>query len=126
MALRHGAGTISLVAGRDADDLVIVVSDQGPGFPRGFADRAFDRFARAETGRTSSGTGLGLAITRAVVEAHGGTVSAAAGSGAPVRVFVVRCVLPGAAARAERSRGTRDERYGETSCNCEIHHFHAL
>ena len=89
-ALRHGAGTIAMRAGRDAGELVIVVSDEGPGFPPGFADRAFDRFARAETGRTSSGTGLGLAITKAVVEAHGGTVSAAAGSGAPVTVRIPR------------------------------------
>lgn len=86
--LGHGAGTVLLEATRDDGDLAIAVSDRGAGFPPGFADHAFDRFARAEAGRTSSGTGLGLAIVRAVIEAHGGTVSAAAGSGAKVTVRI--------------------------------------
>lgn len=88
--LRHGAGTILLSAYREDGELVIAVSDEGPGFPPGFCDQAFARFARAEAGRTSPGTGLGLAIVKAVVEAHGGTVAAGAapGGGAIVTVRI--------------------------------------
>ena len=51
--------------------------DEGPGFPPGFADRAFERFSRADEARTGGGAGLGLAIVAAVARAHGGRVSAA-------------------------------------------------
>ena len=48
------------------------VSDDGPGFPAGSLDRAFDRFYRADPARTGPGTGLGLSIVRALARAHGG------------------------------------------------------
>ena len=51
-----------------------------------FAERAFERFSRAEESRTSSGAGLGLAIVAAVAEAHSG--SATVGEGAVVSVRV--------------------------------------
>ena len=74
-ALRHGAGTVRLTAA-PLDGLVeLHVIDAGPGFPAGFAKRAFERFARAEESRSSGGAGLGLAIVAAVAEAHGGTAS---------------------------------------------------
>ncbi len=49
------------------------VSDEGPGFPPDFVPTAFDRFTRAESGRTTPGTGLGLAIVAAIAAAHGGS-----------------------------------------------------
>lgn len=73
-ALRHGKGEVT-VSGRVEGTLVIfVVTDEGDGFPGGFAEEAFERFARAEGGRTTAGHGLGLAIVKAAAEAHGGTV----------------------------------------------------
>jgi signal transduction histidine kinase len=48
------------------------VSDDGPGFPAGSLERAFDRFFRADPARTGPGTGLGLSIVRALARAHGG------------------------------------------------------
>lgn len=71
-ALRHGEGTIRLTAERDGEDLRLAVRDDGAGFPRDFAPKAFERFTRAESGRTSPGTGLGLAIVAAIAEGHGG------------------------------------------------------
>ena len=54
----------------------IVVRDRGPGFARGFAERAFEPFVRGDSSRSrptaGAGYGLGLAIVRRVVEAHGG------------------------------------------------------
>lgn len=49
------------------------VSDDGPGIPREYAERIFDRFYRVE-GPHASGSGLGLAIARELAERMGGTV----------------------------------------------------
>lgn len=79
-ALQHsaGPGTVAVAAEPTGSGVVISVSDEGSGFPEGFAERAFDPFARSDFGRdrASGGTGLGLAIVKGVVTAHGGRVSA--------------------------------------------------
>lgn len=84
-ALRYGAGTITVTAEQLGDRTRLVVGDEGPGFPDGFVEKAFDRFSRAESSRTSGGTGLGLALVRAVAEAHGGTATV---RGAEVSLYV--------------------------------------
>jgi signal transduction histidine kinase len=53
----------------------VTVSDTGTGIPACALPRIFDRFARADWVSRPGSSGLGLAIVRAVVEAHGGTVS---------------------------------------------------
>jgi len=54
----------------------VVVRDRGPGFPEGFAERAFEPFVRGDAARArpedGAGYGLGLAIVKRIVEAHGG------------------------------------------------------
>lgn len=77
---RPGAGANGTVAFR--------VSDDGPGFPPGALERAFDRFYRADPARSGPGTGLGLSIVRALARAHGGEAVAEnlAPSGARVTV----------------------------------------
>lgn len=91
-ALRHGDGGIELCGRGTGRGLELTVGDAGPGFPEEFAGRAFDRFSRAETSRTTAGTGLGLAIVRAIAEAHDGCAEIAPGPGATVRI-----VIPGPA-----------------------------
>jgi two-component system, OmpR family, sensor kinase len=77
-ALRHGAAPVELSA-EDGDGHVrIAVRDHGPGFPPGFQERAFERFARPDAGRGGGGAGLGLAIVDAIVRAHGGSAAIAA------------------------------------------------
>lgn len=79
-AVRHApdGGSVSITVTRTDGFLTIEVSDDGPGFPDDFLDKAFEPFARVDSGRarTSGGAGLGLAIVKAVVHSHGGTVTA--------------------------------------------------
>lgn len=81
-ALRHGGEKISLAAKGGDGRLEITVADDGPGFPGGFADQAFERFSQADSGRGGSGTGLGLAIVRAIARAHDGD-AVIVGDGSP-------------------------------------------
>ncbi len=65
-------GHIWLEARGSADWITLLVSDDGPGFPPGETDRAFDRFYRGDPARSGPGSGLGLAIVRELARAHGG------------------------------------------------------
>lgn len=88
-ALRHGDGDIVLRSRRAGTGVELEVSDRGPGFEPGIADRAFERFARGDRARTRGGTGLGMAIVRAVAEAHGGRAEIVpGGEGATVRIWL--------------------------------------
>jgi signal transduction histidine kinase len=74
-AIRHGSGRVLLTARRDGDAVVLGVADEGSGFPPEFAERAFERFSRADEARSAGGAGLGLAIVDAVARAHAGSAS---------------------------------------------------
>jgi PAS domain S-box-containing protein len=57
------------------EHIVVCIQDQGSGIPPGDIPHIFDRFYRAgETARTIKGAGLGLYLTRAILEAHGGSI----------------------------------------------------
>ena len=58
--------------------LAISVADSGPGIAPEHLEHVFERFYRVDEGRSRDrgGSGLGLAIARAIVEAHGGSISA--------------------------------------------------
>jgi two-component system OmpR family sensor kinase len=80
------------------DRLEICVSDTGPGVPADQLENIFERFHRVDGSRSRDrgGSGLGLAIARAIVEAHGGTITAESetGHGATFRI-----TLPGFTAK---------------------------
>ncbi len=78
-ALRYTpqGGTVTLDTRREDGRALISVSDTGPGIAPQDLPHVFERFYRADAARSraSGGSGLGLAIVRALVEAHGGSVS---------------------------------------------------
>ncbi len=55
----------------------IAVADDGPGIRAGQEEAIFEKFTRGARESAVSGVGLGLAICKAIVEAHGGTISVA-------------------------------------------------
>jgi two-component system, OmpR family, sensor kinase len=75
-------------AARPRSAAVLEVTDYGPGLTREQAERAFERFYRADQARTSGGSGLGLAIVASLVAAHGGAVwvESIPGAGATFRI----------------------------------------
>lgn len=100
-ALDHAGSRVTVDVATDRDDVVLSVSDDGPGFGDGLQDRAFDRFAtaRADGGATvrERHYGLGLALVSEVVDRHRGRVNAVDREGGGAEV-VVR--LPKDAARS--------------------------
>lgn len=79
-------GKVTIRAERDKDDLVITVSDNGPGIPKEIEHRLFQSFV---TSGKKGGTGLGLAIVKKIIEEHDGAVrvrSSAKGASFEIRL----------------------------------------
>jgi signal transduction histidine kinase/CHASE3 domain sensor protein len=83
-------GRVTVRAFVDGGHAVVEVEDDGIGIPEAEQDRLFQRFFRSSiaTEQAIPGTGLGLVISRAIAEAHGGTldVRSKAGAGACFRL----------------------------------------
>jgi two-component system, OmpR family, sensor histidine kinase BaeS len=96
------AGGVVRVRAYGSDDAAVVeVADTGPGIPEDELDHIFDRFYRGRLAR-AGGSGIGLTVVRQLVEAHGGTVTAAnrPSGGA---TFAVRLPLLARAAASPRA-----------------------
>jgi two-component system, OmpR family, sensor histidine kinase KdpD len=71
------ADTPVAISARVMGDMAEVrVEDSGPGLPAGLEEAVFESFQRGENHPARKGAGLGLAISRAIIEAHGGTIRA--------------------------------------------------
>jgi signal transduction histidine kinase len=85
-AVRHGAGTVTVVVqpSEDVSAVAVAVRDEGDGVAPELVPRIFRQFWRA---KRRGGAGLGLYIVKGLVEAHGGTISVqqAPGGGAEFR-----------------------------------------
>ena len=98
-ALRHTSpgGTVTVSAATHGSTMEIAVADDGEGFTAEDRSRLFERFFRADSSRTreNSGSGIGLTISRALVDAHGGTMTAASegpGRGATFTIRLPRAI----------------------------------
>ncbi len=69
-------GTVNVSLSQINDKIKISVSDTGIGIPKEDLKHIFERFYRSDLSRAreTGGTGIGLTITKALVEAHGGTI----------------------------------------------------
>lgn len=67
-----------LVSATQNDEMAVVsVMDQGPGISDAFRSKIFSRFSQQDSANTRAvgGTGLGLNISKAIIDAHGGTIN---------------------------------------------------
>jgi two-component system, OmpR family, sensor kinase len=92
---------IRLIARPDDHSVLIAVEDDGPGIPAEHLPHIFDRFYKAESSRAidqpdggrhagmSNGSGLGLSIVKAIIERHGGQISAESRPGRTVFQFTI-------------------------------------
>ncbi|HXE52828.1 MAG TPA: ATP-binding protein, partial [Tepidisphaeraceae bacterium] len=87
---------IDISARAEPSEIIVEVSDYGPGLPPGTEKRVFEKFFRARPADTRRGIGLGLAISRGIIEAHGGTITALnrPGGGATFRFTIPRQETP--------------------------------
>jgi two-component system sensor histidine kinase/response regulator len=85
-------GSVVARAFVDGGRAVVEIADTGIGIPKAEQSRLFQRFFRSSTATEQAipGTGLGLVISRAIAEAHGGTidVTSAPGEGTTFRVEI--------------------------------------
>jgi len=84
-AIKHNppGRVVRVLLAVEAAELVIRVVDDGVGIAPELLPKIFDRFVRADAARTRAegSTGLGLSICQAIVQAHGGTLTASSAEG---------------------------------------------
>lgn len=87
-------GRVEVSADRAARQLVLGVKDSGMGIPSEELPRIWERLYRGDKSRSQKGLGLGLSLVKAVIQAHGGTVSVSSrpheGSAFTVRLPLTR------------------------------------
>lgn len=108
-ALKYGDARDLTIEARlydSGDTICLSLTNNGPAIPEERLTHIFDRFYRLDTARTKDlgSTGLGLAIARELIEAHGGSITAASGeAGTCFTIAAPRL------AAAEKTGGEQDE-----------------
>jgi len=84
-------GNITISVKQKKDSAELIVEDTGIGISKEEQDRVFERFYRTDKSRTrkTGGAGIGLSITKAIVQAHRGTITCESEPGAGSRFIVI-------------------------------------
>lgn len=95
----EGGGEIRMVASKDENGISLSVTDEGAGIPEEDRVRIWDRLYRGDHSRHQRGLGLGLSLVRAVVKAHGGSITVAStpGKGSTFTIHLPATLQPNAA-----------------------------
>ncbi|WP_233195652.1 HAMP domain-containing sensor histidine kinase [Corynebacterium sp. 13CS0277] len=104
-----GDGVVRVVMKEVGDQLVLTISDSGPGIPVGEREKVFERFYRSIQSRSMPGSGLGLAIVKQVVNRHNGTVVAGESSDGGTMMTVT---LPGAPSAEDLTKAPQGPKGG--------------
>ena len=73
-AVRHARAQVTVTIATDGITARVRVADDGAGISPELVSSLFERFARGDRARSGEGFGLGLSISRAIAQAHGGTL----------------------------------------------------
>ena len=111
---RSNEGRVKVAVFPDDDGVRMVISDEGIGIPPEAQEKVFEPFYRTDSSRSreTGGYGLGLSLTRAIIEAHGGTIrlNSTPGCGTTVMIWIPKSPSPNAVARTivkEENLGVR-------------------
>jgi signal transduction histidine kinase len=106
-AVRHTppGGTVVVSAARAGEEVHLSVTDSGDGIPAEQLGHVFERFYRGDTARDRDhgGSGIGLTISRAIADAHGGSLTASSDGPGHGSTFTLRLPL------LTRQRSLREE-----------------
>jgi signal transduction histidine kinase len=88
----EAGASVYLGAGREGDEVVVVVKDRGIGIPADKLEEIFEMFAQLDRSlaRSKSGLGLGLPLARQLVQLHGGSLRASSEGPGRGSEFIVR------------------------------------
>jgi PAS domain S-box-containing protein len=89
----HDHGLVEVLMRADENQIIMRVTDDGPGIPPKDQAHIFDKFYRASNVSAKSGSGLGLAIVKSIVEAHQGRVWVESTLGKGTSFFLVLPVV---------------------------------
>jgi len=89
----HDQGEVTVIMRAEDDQVIVQVTDNGPGIPAKDQAHIFDKFYRGSNITSKAGSGLGLAIVKSIVEAHQGRMWVESTVGKGSTFFVILPVL---------------------------------
>jgi signal transduction histidine kinase len=99
----NDGGEINISIHSEGNQVILEVTDQGPGIPPADQPHIFDKFYRATNiGPDVEGSGLGLAIVKNIVESHQGRIWVESAVGKGSSFFIVLPVVSESIAAAKK------------------------
>ncbi len=101
---------VEVSVSRDAQSVVVCVTDDGPGIPEGDPANLFEPFVRHDRSRSkkTGGYGLGLSICKRIMEAHGGSIDVERNAGRGATFVVTFAGIAGIAGSTDGTSNAED------------------